>query len=136
VANKRSYADRNRPLETVISENLDKLHSHITDIMDASFEYKYLTRIEKRFVLCCQQITLLDEKMDALQIRYMRANRRNVRCSRYSLRLQFPTMEGMRNIFYEYAKRKGLEIAETRRELFHEDVEVHDYVEIPDWEDM
>jgi hypothetical protein len=45
-------------------------------------------------------------------------------------------MEGMRNIFYEYAKRKGLEIAETRRELFHEDVEVHDYVEIPDWEDM
>lgn len=135
MANKRSYADRNRPLETVISENLEKSHSH-TDLMDASFEYKYLTRIEKRFVLCCQQITLLDEKLDALQIRYMRANQRNDRCSRYSLRLQIATMEGMRNIFYEYAKRKGLEIAETRRELFHEDVEVHDYVEIPDWEDM
>lgn len=104
--------------------------------MDDAFAYKQLARIEKRFLLCCQQITLVDQKLDALQIRYMRANQRNDRRARYSLRLQIATMEGMRNIYYQYAKVKGIEIAEVRRVLFDEDVDVHDYVEIPDWEEV
>lgn len=104
--------------------------------MADSSAYKKLVREEKKFVLCCQQITLVDQKLDALQVRYIRANKNNDRSARYSLRLQIATMEGMRNIYYEYAKIKGIEIAEIRRALFAEEVDVHDYVEIPDWEDM
>jgi hypothetical protein len=95
---------------------------------------KQLASMEKRFLLCCQQITMVDQRLDALQIRYIRASKDQNRSLRYSLRLQIATVEGVRNIFYQYAKIKGAVIAQIRRELFDEDVDVHDYVEIPDWE--
>ena len=93
-----------------------------------------LTSMEKRFLLCCQQIALVDQQLDALQIRYIRASQNLNRSRRYSLRLQIATVEGVRNIYYQYAKIKGAEIAKMRRHLFDEDVDVHDYVEIPDWD--
>lgn len=97
-------------------------------------EEKRLASIEKRFLLCCQQITLVDQRLDTLQIRYVRACKDRNRSLRYSLRLQIATVEGVRNIYYQYAKMKGAEIAKLRRDLFDEDVDVHDYVEIPDWD--
>lgn len=119
-----------------LSEHFASTDTNPKNIMDDAFVYKQLARIEKRFLLCCQQITLVDQKLDALQVRYIRANQINDRSARYSLRLQIATMEGMRNIYYQYAKVKGMQIAEIRRGLFDEDVEVNDYVEIPDWEEM
>ena len=77
---------------------------------------------------------MVDQRLDALQIRYIRASKDQNRSLRYSLRLQIATVECVRNIFYQYAKIKGAVIAQIRRELFDEDVDVHDYVEIPDWE--
>lgn len=103
--------------------------------MEDTLTQKQLASIEKRFLLCCQQITLVDQKLDALQARYTRANQQNNKSARYSLRLQIATMEGIRNIYYQYAKAKGLQIAAIRRGLYDEDVDVHDFVEIPDWED-
>lgn len=97
-------------------------------------EHQQLASMEKRFLLCCQQITLVDQRLDSLQIRYIRASKDQNRSLRYSLRLQIATVEGIRNIFYQYAKSKGAEIAKLRRDLFDEDVDIHDYVEIPDWE--
>ena len=97
-------------------------------------EFCHLKELERRFLLCCQQINLVDQKLDALQVRYIRASRDEHRSVRYSLRLQIATVEGVRNIFYQYAKVKGAEIARIRRGVFDEDVDVHDYVEIPDWE--
>lgn len=98
--------------------------------------YKKLVSLEKRFLLCCQQITLIDQKLDALQVRYHRSNQRNNKSVRYNLRLQIATMEGMRDIYYQYAKMKGLDIAQIRRNILNEDVQVDDYVEIPDWEEV
>ena len=97
-------------------------------------QFRHLDEMERRFRLCCHQINLVDQKLDALQVRYIRANRDEHRSVRYSLRLQIATVEGVRNIFYQYAKVKGAEIARIRRGLFNEDVDVHDYVEIPDSE--
>ena len=77
---------------------------------------------------------MVDQKLDALQVRYIRANRDQHRSLRYSLRLQIATVEVVRNVFYQYAKVKGAELAQLRRNLFGEVVDVHDYVEIPDWE--
>jgi hypothetical protein len=102
--------------------------------MENKANYEYLDEMEKRFLLCCRQITIVDQKLDYLQIRYQRASRANHRSLRYSLRLQIATVEGVRNVYYQYAKVKGTEIANMRRDLFDEDVDVHDYVEIPDWE--
>lgn len=97
-------------------------------------QYQRLVSIEKRFLLCCHQITLVDQRLDSLQIRYDRASQARNRTLRYSLRLQIATVEGVRNMYYLYAKIKGAEIAKMRRDLFDEDVDVHDYVEIPDWD--
>ena len=97
-------------------------------------EQQRLASIEKRFLLCCQQITLVDQHLDALQIRYIRASQDLNRSRRYILRLQIATVEGVRNIYYQYAKIKGSEIAKMRRDMFDEDVDVHDFVEIPDWD--
>lgn len=104
--------------------------------MDNTYLYEQLVRIEKRFQLCCHQLNLIDGKLDALQVRYVRLKRTKNRNARFFLRLQIATMEGMRNVLYQYAKLRGHQIAEIRRGLFDENVDVHDYVEIPEWEEF
>ena len=100
--------------------------------MDDITAYKCLNGLEKRFLQCCHQINLVDQKLDALQVRYQRVSKFNRRSAVYPLRLQIATMEGMRNLLYQYAKTKALEMSELRRLYFDEDVQAGDYVEIPD----
>ena len=99
--------------------------------MEEITAYKCLNGLEKRFLQCCHQINLVDQKLDALQVRYQRVTQVNQRSRVYPLRLQIATMEGMRNLLYQYAKTKALEMSELRRLYFDEDVEAGDYVEIP-----
>ena len=93
---------------------------------------KCLNGLEKRFLQCCHQINLVDQKLDALQVRYQCVTQVNRRRAVYPLRLQIATMEGMRNLLNQYAKNKALEMAELRRLYFDEDVHAADYVEIPE----
>lgn len=77
---------------------------------------------ERRFRRACEQIVLLNHKLEELQSRYARAKADNHRTYRYSLRLRLAVVEGLRNTYYDYAHGKADHVAELRKELFGEHV--------------
>lgn len=79
---------------------------------------------ESRFKRACQQIVQLNYSLDALQQRYNKAKKDNHRSFRYSLRLRIAVVDGMRNMYYDYAHKKAEAIAELRQELFGEVVDI------------
>lgn len=83
-----------------------------------------LVDAERRFRRSCEQIVMLNRALTTLQKRYDNAKRRNVRSFRYHLRLRLAVIEGMRNVYYDYAHEKAKQVAELRRELFGEIVEI------------
>ena len=56
--------------------------------------------------------------------RYKAARKSNNRAFRYNLRLKLAVIEGARNMFYDYAYAKADQVADLRRELFNESVEI------------
>ena len=52
------------------------------------------------------------------------ARRTNNRSFRYNLRLKLAVVEGVRNMYYDYAYAKADQVADLRRELFNESVEI------------
>ena len=73
--------------------------------------------LDKKFRKACQQIVLLNNQIEALQVRYDRAYKANQRTFRYSLRLRLATLEGVRNMFYEYAYRRADELEALQDQL-------------------
>ena len=101
-----------------------KVSSRITKSkMDERFS---LIDHEKKFRTACEQIVQLNFKLGELQNRYMKAKAANQRSFRYSLRLHLAVVEGMRNTYYEYAHEKAEMVADMRRKLFGEIVEIVD----------
>ena len=72
-----------------------------------------LYQTENRFRRACQQIIVLNSRLEELQLRYDQARLDNHKSFRYNLRLKMATVEGVRNSYYEYACCK----AETVEEL-------------------
>lgn len=83
-----------------------------------------LQQTEIRFRKACNQINLLNRKMESIHKRYNCAKKNNHRVFRYKLRLRLAVVEGLRNMYYEYANKKASRVVELRRELFNENVEV------------
>ena len=79
---------------------------------------------ERRFKRACDQIVLLNQKLSQVQKRYRNAKNENNRSFRYNYRLQLAAVEGVRNMYYDYACAKADQVAELRRELFNETVEI------------
>ena len=76
---------------------------------------------ERRFKRACEQ---LNYSLDALQQRYNKAKKDNHKSFRYSLRLRIAVVDGMRNMYYDYAHKKAEVVAELRQELFGEVVDI------------
>ncbi|XP_045199277.1 uncharacterized protein LOC123553738 [Mercenaria mercenaria] len=93
-----------------------------------------LQQTEIRFRKACNQINLLNRKMESIHKRYNCAKKNNHRVFRYKLRLRLAVVEGLRNMYYEYANKKASRVVELRRELFNENVEVVEQ-EDSDYED-
>lgn len=83
-----------------------------------------LVESERRFKRACEQIVQLNYSLDALQQRYNKAKKDNHRSFRYSLRLRIAVVDGMRNMYYDYAHKKAESVAELRQELFGEVVDI------------
>ena len=83
-----------------------------------------LSDTERRFRKACDQIILLNQRLGEVQKRYKMAKRANNRSFRYNLRLKLAVIEGARNMYYDYAYCKADQVAELRRELFNESVEI------------
>lgn len=79
---------------------------------------------ERRFRTACQQIILLNRKLDDLQKRYRSAKKDNLRTFRYSLRLRLAVVEGLRNMYYDYAHEKADQVAVLRKEMFGQEVQI------------
>lgn len=83
-----------------------------------------LSDAERRFRRACDQIVLLNQKLGEVQKRYKNARNTNNRSFRYNLRLKLAVVEGVRNMYYDYAYIKADQVADLRRELFDESVEI------------
>ncbi len=76
--------------------------------------YAELYENESRFKKACDQVILLNDRLEGLQRRYNKAREENRRSFRYNLRLRMATVEGVRNAYYEFACEKAEKIAELR----------------------
>ena len=79
---------------------------------------------ERRFKRACEQIVQLHYSLEALQQRYNKAKKDNHKSFRYSLRLRIAVVDGMRNMYYDYAHKKVEVVVELRQELFGEVVDI------------
>lgn len=73
-----------------------------------------LMEAERAFKRACDEILSLNRKIEDLSKRFDKARKENRRSYRYNLRLQIAVVEGVRNMFYEYASKKADEISELR----------------------
>ena len=79
---------------------------------------------ERHLVRACEQIILLNDKIRGLTKRYESAKLECFRSFRYNLRVRLAVVEGVRNVFYEYARDMAEDIADLRRELYGQNVEI------------
>ena len=79
--------------------------------------YAQLYETENRFRRACEQIILLNSRLEELQLRYDQARLDNHKSFRYNLRLKMATVEGVRNSYYEYACWKAETVTELRLQV-------------------
>lgn len=72
---------------------------------------------DRRFQRACRQLVMLNNRLEDLNTQYRRCRRNNRRGLRYGVRLQLSTVEGLRNMFYEYACQRADELEEMQHSL-------------------
>ena len=88
--------------------------------MDTTQEEIYKIRdLNKKFRLSCTQLIFINNLIEEAEIRYNRSQAENRRSYRYILRLKLCTLEGVRNMFYEYAYAKADELEKMQLDLFN-----------------
>lgn len=85
--------------------------------MDAFPTYKAYTAMEAKFERACAQLTILNAKIAEIQLRYDRAAAVNRRSFRYSLRIQLVELEGVRNMYYQYARAKAEDLDHMKQQI-------------------
>ena len=58
---------------------------------------------ESKFTIACQQLILLNRRVTEAEVRYRRAAADRKHAARLSLRFRLLTLEGVRQMFYDYA---------------------------------
>ena len=91
-----------------------EVRCQLTDLQDA----------EMKFRKASTQIMLLNKQLDDFKDRYSKAKEENMRCFRYNLRLKLAVIEGVRNMYYDYAYMKAEKVAALSYDLFGETVEI------------
>ena len=76
-----------------------------------------MTEVDRKFRLACKQVVILNSQITDLKLRYERAATKQQRKWRCAIRLRLATIEGARNMFYEYASRKCEELEELNDRL-------------------
>ena len=85
--------------------------------MDAFPTYKAYSAMEVKFERACSQLTILNSKIAETQLRYDRAASVNRRSFRYSLRIQLVELEGVRNMYYQYARAKAEQLDLMKQQI-------------------
>lgn len=79
-----------------------------------------MVEAETCFRRACRQILVLNRTITDLHSRYDLAAKQNARAFRYTLRVRIAVMEGVRNMFFEYASMKADKIVELRKQIQEE----------------
>ena len=93
-----------------------------------------LKQMNKKFRLSCNQVVLLNNEIEYLQIRYDQSVADHRRSFRYFLRLKIATLEGVRNMLYEYACRRADQLDQMHEQLLR-DGEIEHELDLSDLED-
>ena len=76
-----------------------------------------IRHVDRKFRRARKQIIVLNNRLEGLLVHYQRAGRDSKRQHRYARRLQVATYEGVRNMFYEYARQQCEAMEELQTEL-------------------
>ena len=87
-------------------------------------KFSALHRAQKKFRKACIQLKLLNKQLTDTKDRYSRAKDDNFRCFRYNLRLKLAVIEGVRNMYYDYAYVKAEDVARLRQDLFGDNLDI------------
>lgn len=79
-----------------------------------------MVQAESCFRRACRQILVLNRFITDLQFRYDMSIKQNARAFRYSLRVRIAVLEGVRNMYFEYASMKADLIVELRKQIQQE----------------
>ena len=82
---------------------------------------------EKKFHFACDQVMKLNQILDDNETRYDRANNPNQRTVRYGLRMKLSVLEGVRNMYVEYATMKAEELMLLQCQLWDDVTSDHEY---------
>lgn len=76
-----------------------------------------MRRMERRFKRVCRQLVLMNNNIRAVKARYDRAVKVDRKTMRYNMRLRILTLEGVRNMFWEYAEARADQLDDMEKEL-------------------
>ena len=80
-----------------------------------------LDAAESLFRRACEQVLILNKEVENLTSRYSESEKRGNKALCYQLRLRISVLEGVRNMFYEYAAQKANVITELQRHILADD---------------
>lgn len=81
-----------------------------------------LRHAEIFFRRACEQVFILNRQVEEATIRYLDSEASHNKVHRYNVRLRLSVLEGVRNMFYEYAAKKAADIVELQRLVLDADV--------------
>ena len=76
-----------------------------------------LDAAESLFRRACEQVLILNKEVENMTSRYSESEQRGNKALCYQLRLRISVIEGVRNMFYEYAAQKANVIKELQRHI-------------------
>ena len=84
--------------------------------------YAQLYESQRRFSRACDQILLLNSRLQGLRKRYLSARSSDDKTFRFPLRMRILVAEGLVKRYYHYADMKRSEILDLRNELNKADI--------------
>ena len=76
-----------------------------------------LTSAERHFRYACQQVMIISRHVEEATRRYHNADRTGDKIFKYNIRLRLSVLDGVRNMYYEFAAKKAAEIVELQQHL-------------------
>ena len=88
-----------------------------TIVKDADDLQNEFAHTHRKFNRACDQMTLLDQRIKDMQVRYKRAMRNNKNAFKYTLRQRLAVITGIKMMFYEYASAQADKMDDLREQM-------------------
>ena len=93
-----------------------------------------LKTLNRKFRICCKQVILLNNEIEHLQQRIDTATKYHSHSFLYMTKLKLASVEGIRNVFFDYACDRATELDGLHNQLVSEGV-IGEDMELQDLED-